>query len=453
MTAQGKTHSGEPRSSPRSGALRGSLALAVAALAGCASGDETSPESRSVTERDSTAIQIVESDAPAWEADQGWQVAPIPEVTIGSSSSDIMGGGDEVDLYRVQGARFLSDGRIVVANAGTSEVMIFDTAGTLVTRFGGQGEGPGELRNIAGVHRCGGDSIAVVDSRRTLHLFDSEGMFARRAQFRLGEQAAPLRGVSTSCRRALLQQRTRMPRLDRLGLTEDVFAWVDSFSEAVDTVTTAELLEVWTRRSDGAARPWIMPWGTSVRTNATRNDQLVLGNGRVPELLRYDSTGGLQLIIRWSGQPQPVAARDRRRYSERRMEFLAWAPPNEPEVRFLFPALDDYPEVPTHKPLFDRLLLDDRGGIWARVFPDESFGLFDLRLPGPIIFTETWTVFDSAGVWLGDLALPERFELHSIDGDRLLGVSRDSLDTETVQVLRVEAASPGRRSELQEDAR
>ena len=119
------------------------------------------------------------------------------------------------------------------------------------------------------------------------------------------------------------------------------------------------------------------------------------------------------------------------------MEFLARAPPNEPEVRLLFPALDEYPEVPTHKPLFDRLLLDGNGATWARVFPAESFGLFDSRLPGPLVFTETWTVFDSAGVWLGDLTLPDRFELHHMDGDRLLGVSRDALDTETVQVLRI----------------
>ena len=148
-------------------------------------------------------------------------------------------------------------------------------------------------------------------------------------------------------------------------------------------------------------------------------------------------------IIRWAGQPQPVAARDRRRYSERRREFLAWAPAGEPETRLLFPALDEYPEHPTHKPLFDRLLLDDRGGIWARVFPEESFGLFDSRLPGPLVFTETWTVFDSTGVWLGDLTLPDRFELHDIDGDQLLGVARDSLDTETVQVFRIVVLKSG----------
>ena len=412
--------------------------VALTALTACIPGDRSPFEVRAVAERDSAGTRIVESATPAWDADRSWQVAPIPEVVIGASSSSIED-SDEIPLHRVQGARFLPDGGIVVANAGTSEVLVFDTAGTLASRFGGQGEGPGELRNIVGVHVCGGDSIAV-HSRLTLHLFDRDGTFARRAQFRLDGQPAPVRGVSTNCRRAMVQQRSRTPPVNRQGFIEDVFAWVDAFSEAVDTVATAGLLEAWTRTFDGGARPWVIPWGTSGRTHATRNDRFVVGNGRVPELRRYDSSGGLQLIVRWSGQPQPVSARDRQRYSERRMEFLAWAPAGEPETRLLFPALDEYPEDPTHKPLFDRLLLDDRGGIWTRVFPEDSFGLFDSRLPGPIVFTETWTVFDPAGVWLGDLTLPERFELHDIDGDRLLGVARDSLDTETVQVLRVVVA-------------
>lgn len=414
---------------------KGPFALAVAALVGCVSGDESSPESWSVAERDSAGIRIVESGARAWDTGPGWRLASTPEVVIGASSNPIED-RDEIPLYRVQGARFLPDGGIVVANAGTSEVMVFDTAGTLVRRFGGRGEGPGELGSIDAVHPCGGDSIAVVNGSR-LHLFDSEGTFLRRTQFQLGERSAPVHGVSTDCRRGMLQQRTRMPAVNRQGFTEDVFAWFDALSTAADTVTTAELLEVWTRTFDGGARPWVIPWGTSGRTHATVNDRFVVGNGRVPELRRYDSGGELRLIVRWSGQPPPVSVTDRRRYAERRMEFLARAPAGEPETRWLFPALDEHPEVPTHKPFFDRLLMDDRGGIWARVFPEESFGLFDSRLPGPIVFSETWTVFDSTGVWLGDLTLPDRFELHAVGGDRLLGVARDALDTETVQVFRI----------------
>ena len=379
----------------------------------------------------------MENAAPAWTPDQAWQVVPTPEITIGASTGAEPDARDGPFFQRVR-ARFLPDGRLVAADGGSSELMVFDTTGTLVRRFGGRGQGPGELQGIASVHVCGKGSIVVVDSRRTLHLFDRDGTFTHRAQPQLGGRSALLRGISADCRRALLQQRTRMPRLNRLGLTEDVFAWADLFSEAIDTVTTAELLEAWTRRFQGGERPWTIPWGVSGSTNATRNDRLVLGNGRYPELRGYDSGGELQWVFRWPGEPQPVTPSDRGRYNTFRQEFLTRVPSDHPETRFLFPALDDYPEVPTHKPLFDRLLLDDRGGIWVRQHPQDSFGLFDLRLPEPMFFAETWTVFDSTGVWLGDIALPDRFELHDIGRHRLLGVARDSLDTESVQVLRIE---------------
>lgn len=415
------------------------------ALAGCVPGDETSTESRSTAQPEGVAPPVAENAAPVWGTAAGWRVAPIPVATIGTPSAFVGESGNDIALERVQSARFLSDGRVVVADAGPREVMVFDTAGALVKRFGGRGEGPGELRSIGALHICGGDSIAVVDSRQTLHLFDSEGNFSRRARFRRGEQSVSLQGVSTSCGRALLQQRTRQPRLNRLGLTEDIFVWADAFSGSVDTVTTAGLLEGWTRRFQGVERPWVIPWGTSPRTHATRNDKLVLGNGRAPEFRRYGPTGSLELVFRWSPQPRPVTSRDRQRYAQQRSDFLSWAPPGVEETRFLFPALHEYPEVPAHKPLFDRLLLDDQGGTWVRTFPEESLGLFDSRLQQVPVFLEIWTVFDSAGTWLGDLTMPERFQLHAVDGNRLLGVSRDSLETQTVQVLRIEAVPVGQR--------
>ena len=202
MSSQENIHSDALRPSSHLVPSRRSLVLAVAALAGCVAGDETPPESRSATQGYGAAVRVVENDAPAWKTGQGWQIAPIPEALIGSSSNP-MDDRDEILLHRVQGPRFLSDGRIVVANAGSSEVMVFDSTGTIVTRFGGRGQGPGELEDIVAVHVCGGDSIAVVDLFQTLHLFEGDGTFVRRAQFPLGGRLAPLRAVSTSCRRGL----------------------------------------------------------------------------------------------------------------------------------------------------------------------------------------------------------------------------------------------------------
>jgi hypothetical protein len=48
-----------------------------------------------------------------------------------------------------------------------------------------------------------------------------------------------------------------------------------------------------------------------------------------------------------------------------------------------------------------------------------------------------WEVFDPAGAWLGTLSTPARFSVLEIGRDYVLGVRRDDLDVEHVQVLRL----------------
>ena len=113
-------------------------------------------------------------------------------------------------------------------------------------------------------------------------------------------------------------------------------------------------------------------------------------------------------------------------------------PTDEPEVDFLFPTLDEFPELPSRKPIFDKLLIDDEGGVWIRNVPAESMGAFDIRIPDVVASrSETWTVFDASGVWLGNLTFPPRFALSAVARRKLLGVATDLLDVQTVNVLRI----------------
>ena len=113
-------------------------------------------------------------------------------------------------------------------------------------------------------------------------------------------------------------------------------------------------------------------------------------------------------------------------------------PTDEPEVDFLFPKLDEFPELPSRKPIFDKVLIDDEGGVWIRNVPPESLGAFDSRIPDVVISAQqTWTVFDASGIWLGDLTLPLRFDLMAVAQSKLLGVATGLLDVQTVQVFRI----------------
>lgn len=50
---------------------------------------------------------------------------------------------------------------------------------------------------------------------------------------------------------------------------------------------------------------------------------------------------------------------------------------------------------------------------------------------------QTWNIFGPDGVWLGELILPDRFDLRAVARGRLYGVARDELDVETVQIFRI----------------
>lgn len=112
----------------------------------------------------------------------GVPVADIPvyaevirvDTVVGSS-------GDGYDLFDASHVRTLSDGRLVVLNAGSQEILVYSPSGTLANRFGGPGDGPGEFSHPWFLTTLPGDSILVTDRplpQRSV-LFTSSGEVAR----------------------------------------------------------------------------------------------------------------------------------------------------------------------------------------------------------------------------------------------------------------------------------
>lgn len=87
-------------------------------------------------------------------------------------------GADALVLSQVQGAAWLSDGRIVVANGGTRELRYDGSVGTFSRSVDREGEGPSEFRSLDFLGRHRGDTIVAYDARlRRLSLFDEAGEF------------------------------------------------------------------------------------------------------------------------------------------------------------------------------------------------------------------------------------------------------------------------------------
>ena len=122
-----------------------------------------------------TKVRIVDNERPPDGSRLGWRIGPQPVVSIGGGE-----GGDATMFSDATDATILRDGRIVVADRGTSELRVFDRSGTHVATWGGQGWGGGRFTDLFRVEPFPGDSIVAWSWRQgSMQVLDSEGGFGR----------------------------------------------------------------------------------------------------------------------------------------------------------------------------------------------------------------------------------------------------------------------------------
>ena len=146
------------------------LAAASLLTAACA---PDAPSGVSVTVRDSAGVTIVENSGAVPLDGGGWSVAAQADLSIGAVEGDA-----DYQLYGVAGAHRLADGRIAIANAGTSELRLYDANGGYQGSFGQQGGGPGEFTSMRLVGVTGRDVIVLADAglRRLTTVHPDDGM-------------------------------------------------------------------------------------------------------------------------------------------------------------------------------------------------------------------------------------------------------------------------------------
>lgn len=88
-----------------------------------------------------------------------WTVTSLPARTI--SDSGLPTG---VELSRISDARLLPNGGLVVANAGSFELLLFNPSGSLIKRVGRRGQGPGDFAGLLHLFAGSADSLVVADA-------------------------------------------------------------------------------------------------------------------------------------------------------------------------------------------------------------------------------------------------------------------------------------------------
>ncbi len=106
---------------------------------------------------DSAGVEIAVSNEAAWDSE------PTRRWTIAEPFLDLTqtGSGPGHEFYGVVGGTVLSDGRIIVADDGSTQIRSFSASGLAEHSVGEEGEGPEQYQQLSKIIRLPGDSLAV----------------------------------------------------------------------------------------------------------------------------------------------------------------------------------------------------------------------------------------------------------------------------------------------------
>jgi len=392
------------------------------------SGGEEDPAAP-FTVRDSAGVTIAESAEALWADDEAWSLASEPSLVIG---------GDPADttqlLHRIRGVERLSDGTLVIANAGVPELLAYDAAGRRLWTVRG-GEGPGEVSGSFRVSTCGRDTVAAIQIGR-VGLFAPDGTPIRTIPYvDLWAEPSGLAAVAPDCESFLFEVadlfEPPLPVEFRLPYT---LYWADG--EAVHTVVTYEGTERvgFLAPELGGRVPIFAPWGeTPVRT--VDEGSIYLGQSHSPEI-RVLGREGVRRIVRWDAPERSITSIDRAlRDSVRQAFFDAYPTELRSRLEVEMPPLDELPSVPETLPLFTDFVVDDEKRLWVRQYPRELGGhRTRIDPPSPADRAVPWWIFRSDGRWLGSISVPGHLEIQSISRDEVIAVATDALGVESVAV-------------------
>jgi len=416
------------------------LAVLVTVLCAC---EPFAVNESSVLRSDSLGVSITDASRPLVLVSEVL-VDSVPRLSIGEMSSRLQDDDSGSVLFgTIVGIVPFPDGRFVVGDRLARELLVFSREGRLLNRFGGNGDGPGELRGISQLHSCGDAAVAVV-YRWRVHKFELDTGFSNRFPTIVGNHRLGVRAMMAGCDSLLLSEGEMYPSVGTQGYVQSVFSWGKPPFDIRDTVATVEGLFYRTFAYGGTPLSLLMPFSGSRASQLLVGDRVIVGNGRIAELRIYDLSGGMTGIFRWGVQPALIDGASRDLYQRKRLQFITGSA--DPSSRDLFPSLSDL-DLPATKSVFEGFLADDQGRVWVRRFPRASVGFEDRRPPLAPVEVEEWDIIDLSQGWLGTVSMPNDFRLEAVRSDLLYGVHMDALDVLSVRVYGLSAVSMVRLAE------
>lgn len=326
-----------------------------------------------------------------------WAIDATPLLDIGTNPLDTLAPiGLAVATYRV------SDGEIVVADRGYQELRFFDRDGHLTRTASGPGEGPGEVRYLGRMYRCG-DSLVVHEmQRREMLVFDRAGGFGR--GFRLtGPTPRFVDSYKLACStdmRFLGNGWDTVRVLEPQRVRGTVPYWISGRDGEVERVLGSWMGSERLSRRNGSGPH---PLGKEPVLAAGRS-RFYLGTADSFAIEVFGMDGSALPPILKPSVVLTTSAEDIARF--RLLDTLGKEPD---EIARSLREWETF-EFPPTVPAYDAMLVDRDDNLWVRSYPRD------------LDPTVRWIVFDPEGTEIGSIDLPVTLELFDIGSDWLLGI-------------------------------
>ncbi len=368
------------------------------------------------------------------------RIPSAPAVQIGSVEDEATA------LYRVTGAVRMPDGGIAVANSGSGEIRLFDSAGRFLHSLGGVGGGPGEFGRLASLGVSSDGHILAYDSQiGRVSTFDPDSRtLIGSISITVSPELYSLAGMRRATPIGWLRDGTFVGYLDTLEgeAIPDRDGWTHRQSmsnihffgqgESSGILAAAPGRQTWVMinrtgeesvRVQGVANPFLPTFET-----ATDGSIVAFGNTVRFEIRMLDTSGSIVRIIRREQERRPVSEGQRERWIAGRLSDMEDDGTERSRRRRAL--YDDIP-FPDTLPAFETLSLQQGGRLWVK----------ETSLGDPPSATAPWSVFDSDGRPLGAVEMPAGFEPFEIGTDYVLGLWKDDLGVEYVQLYEIASTS------------
>lgn len=364
--------------------------------------------------RDSAGVRVVHYRRTTRPTGR-WTLDSKPALDLG-----VRTGGGPTQFFRVYGIARLSNGDLVVANAGTDQLRFFTQSGRFIREVGGRGGGPGEFSGIIFWLFRRADTLLAVDNSGQANLFAPDGHYVRSLAYPL------VQGVMLPIRAGILADgAVVIYGLDAGTSAGNGLAWYRVVSRTPGAPTKM-LFRVPARQQpvrSGGARAAPMFYEPGGEVTAAGN-MICAGYTAEYAITCYNASGKPAVKIERDITRQQVTRADKQ-FARRRYVFAN----QHTESHANLEREANHFRYAKQRPAFGPLILSRSGDVWVGPFQPWWHAPLSLAAPPHQV---RWSVFSPQGAWLSDVLLPARFVPYEIGSDYVAGVSFDQDDAEHV---------------------